>query len=50
MVEHSLDEWYESHWLNGELFLVFDEDGYANVGEIILKYDPQYGLQIVKEA
>ena len=46
-LDNHLDNWYESSWLDGELFLVLDEAGETVLGEKRIKYDVQYGLEML---
>ncbi len=48
VLKHNLQEWYTSHWLNGELFLVLDESGEMELAGKTLAYDEKLGL-LIKE-
>jgi len=41
--------WQESHWIAGELFLIFDEDNSTTLCGHKLLYTNEYGLQIERE-
>ena len=43
-LEHHLDDWYESYWLEGELFLVLNEEYGTPLLDKILIYNEKYGL------
>lgn len=42
-------EWLKSSWLEDELFLVFDENGFVNLAGILLQYTSEIGLQIISK-
>ena len=45
-INHELDRLYSSHWLDGELFLVLDENLQMEFRGYLLEYSEQYGLQV----
>jgi CRISPR-associated endonuclease/helicase Cas3 len=45
-LEHHLDDWYESYWLEGELFLVLNEKYEMTLLDKIVTYDEKYGLSV----
>jgi CRISPR-associated endonuclease/helicase Cas3 len=45
-MEHHLDDWYESYWLEGELFLVLNEKYEMILLDKIVTYDEKYGLSV----
>lgn len=45
-LDRHLDNWYESYWLEGELFLVLNEKHEMLLVDKILAYDKKYGLYI----
>jgi len=47
--ENGIKNWYASHWLAGELFLILDEDFRISLCGYTLEYSENYGLQIKKE-
>ena len=49
VLKYHLDGWYTSHWLEGELFLVLDEEGEMKLLDKIVTYDEQYGLLIQEQ-
>ena len=40
-------EWSESEWLNGELFVVLDDDLQAEIGGRMIRYDEKMGMMIL---
>lgn len=46
ILDNNLDNWYEYHWLDGELFLVLNEDYEMSLLDKTIKYDKKYGLYI----
>jgi CRISPR-associated endonuclease/helicase Cas3 len=48
-LDNHLDNWYESSWLEGELFVVLDEAGETVLGGKRIKYDTRYGLEMLEE-
>lgn len=44
-----LQEWQNSPWLKGELFLILDEKLTTTINGYQLRYDPDYGLMYEKE-
>ena len=40
--------WSSSEWLNGEMFLVLDENLEAEIGDWIVRYDERKGMMIVE--
>lgn len=49
VLDNHLDDWYASHWLKGELFLVLNEDHEMHLLDRILVYDEKNGLWSYKE-
>lgn len=49
ILDNHLDDWYASHWLKGELFLVLNEDHEMHLLDRILVYDEKNGLWSYKE-
>lgn len=49
VLDNNLDSWYASHWLKGELFLVFNEEHEMHLLDRILVYDEKNGLWSYKE-
>ncbi|MDO4203749.1 MAG: CRISPR-associated helicase Cas3' [Selenomonadaceae bacterium] len=49
ILEDRLDQWYSSCWLDGELFLVLDEDLKTILLDKTLVYNEKYGLYIEGE-
>ena len=47
--KESVGEWLYSHWLHGELFLIFDQDMTAHIGKFKLTYSFEKGLETEKE-
>ena len=47
--KESVEEWLYSHWLHGELFLIFDNNGIAHIGKFKLTYSFENGLETEKE-
>ena len=45
-MEYHLDDWYESYWLEGELFLVLNEKHEMTLLDKIVTYDKKYGLSV----
>ena len=48
-LEHHLDDWYESYWLEGELFIVLNEDYGMPLLDKIVIYDKKYGLSVKQQ-
>jgi CRISPR-associated endonuclease/helicase Cas3 len=48
VLENNLDQWYDSYWLDGELFLVLNEQHEMKLRDKMLLYDARYGL-VIKE-
>lgn len=49
LTARTLPEWQQAPALRGELFLLLDEHLQARLGNYILQYDPEYGLQYWKD-
>lgn len=49
VLDNGLESWYSSHWLKGELFLVFDESKKMKLLDKIVVYDERLGLRIYEE-
>ena len=44
-----LSKWEKQPWLKGTLGIIFDEKGRYQLGDILLKYDSEYGLREEKQ-
>ena len=49
VLDNYLNNWYMSHWLKGELFLVLNEEHEMRLLDQILAYDEKNGLWSYKE-
>lgn len=49
ILDNRLKDWYASHWLKGELFLVLNEEHEMHLLDRILVYDEKNGLWSYKE-
>lgn len=49
MQEYNLTNWYKNFWLDGELFLILDEEFKTTLLGIGLRYDRVYGLLVEEE-
>jgi CRISPR-associated endonuclease/helicase Cas3 len=47
ILKEGIQSWYDSCWLRDELFLIFDQDGYAELLGKKLQYDTTYGLRML---
>lgn len=47
-LDHGLEKWYESYWLDGELFLVLNEAHEMLLLDKVIQYDERYGLDILE--
>ena len=48
VIDYHLNDWYASHWLNGELFLILDESYETTLLGQTISYDEKYGLRVEK--
>lgn len=49
VINHHLDQWYGSHWLKGELFLILNDEFETRLLDCTVSYDEMYGLRVDKE-
>lgn len=49
MQENNLTNWYKNFWLDGELFLILDEEFKTTLEATVLRYDRVYGLLVEEE-
>lgn len=49
VLDKGIEAWYSSHWLRGELFLVFDEENEMKLLDKRLVYDERFGLWMYEE-